>query len=234
MPIPYTEEDRRLLNAATTITVGNGEMARFWESAWLQGLAPKQIASSIYAISKKKRRTVANATLNDVWVHDIDIWHIRSASQIHEFITLWERLRGLQLSPELPDSIVWKYTKHGEYTAASAYEAQFTWVASSPMEHLIWRVWAPPKCKFFSWLAFQNRLWTADRLMKRRRQNQQVCMLCHSNDETGLHMFTQCQYSLSVWQNIFNWVTPHLPSRTDWSAFTSLQEWWTTIGTMHP
>jgi hypothetical protein len=159
-------------------------------------------------------------------------WRIRSSSQIHEFSTLWEHLRGLQLSAELPDSIVWKFTKHDKYTAASAYEAQFTGVPSSPMEHLIWRVWAPPKCKFFSWLAFQNRLWTANRLMKRRRPNQKVCMLYHSNDETGLHMFTQCRYSLSVWQDIFNWVSPHVPPRTDWSAFTSLEEWWSLIGSM--
>jgi hypothetical protein len=232
MPIPCTEEDRRLFNSATTITVGNGELARFWDSAWLQGLAPKQIAPSIYAISKKRGRTVANATLNDAWVLDIDISRLRSASQIHEFSFLWERLRGFQLSPELPDSIVWKLTKHGQYTAASAYEAQFTDVPSSPMEHLIWRVWAPPKCKFFSWLAFQNRLWTADRLMKRRRPNQKICMLCRSVDETGLHMFTQCRYSLSVWQDIFNWVSPHVPPRTDWSTFTSLEEWWSAIGSM--
>jgi hypothetical protein len=45
-------------------------------------------------------------------------------------------------------------TKHGEYTTASAYAAQFKGLQISPMERLIWRVWALPKCKFFSWLAF--------------------------------------------------------------------------------
>jgi hypothetical protein len=31
----------------------------------------------------------------------------------------------------------------------------------------------------------------------------------------------------------FAWVAAHVPSRTDWSAFTSTDEWWTTVGSMH-
>jgi hypothetical protein len=100
------------------------------------------------------------------------------------------------------------------------------------MENPIWCIWAPPKYKFFSWFAFQNRIWTADRLIRRDWPNQKVCVLCHSQDETSLHMFTQCRYSLTIWNNIFNWVAPHVPPKTDWSNFTSLANWWITIGNM--
>jgi hypothetical protein len=74
--------------------------------------------------------------------------------------------------------------------ASSAYEGKFMGIPPSPMKHLIWLAGTPPKCKFFSWLVFQNRLWTADRLIDRGWLNQKVCMLCHDHDEertTSIH-----------------------------------------------
>ena len=48
-------------------------------------------------------------------------------------------------------------------------------LAKSDMPRLVWRNWAPPKCKFFAWLVLQNRIWTADRLVKRGWPNQGTC-----------------------------------------------------------
>jgi hypothetical protein len=39
--------------AATMITIGDGKMANFWHTPWLQGRKPKEIAPSIFAISKR-------------------------------------------------------------------------------------------------------------------------------------------------------------------------------------
>jgi hypothetical protein len=217
----------------TTISVGNGATDKFWESTWLQGESPKRIAPAIYKLSKKKKRSVQNALVNDNWIRDIDVLRITSAAQLADFTQLWLKLGDVQLDPDRPDSIVWNATKHGEYTTASAYAAQFKGLQISPMERLIWRVWAPPKCKFFSWLAFQDGLWTSDRLIKRDWPNQKICFLCHGHDESNLHIFTQCRYSLAVWDMTLSWVAAHVPSRTDWSAFTSTDEWWTAVGSMH-
>jgi hypothetical protein len=150
MRIPCTNEDRRLFEKSTKITIGNDETAGFWGSSWLMGDSPKGLAPSIYSISRRRSRSVANTLLNDAWINDIDVLRIRSAAQLREFTTLWERVRGLQLNPDVPDSIVWIHTKHGHYTTATAYEVQFHGLPTSPMENLIWRAWAPPKCKFFS------------------------------------------------------------------------------------
>ena len=30
-----------------------------------------------------------------------------------------------------------------------------------PMDQMVWKAWAPPKVKFFAWLALQDRIWTA-------------------------------------------------------------------------
>ncbi|XP_044441534.1 uncharacterized protein [Triticum aestivum] len=63
--------------------------------------------------------------------------------------------------------ILWKCTANGQYSTASAYKAQFLRMVLSPIHRMVWKAWAPPKVKFFAWLALQDRIWTADRLVKR-------------------------------------------------------------------
>jgi len=41
---PCTTKDKQLFAAATTIMVGNGDKNSFWESAWLQGRRPRDMA----------------------------------------------------------------------------------------------------------------------------------------------------------------------------------------------
>lgn len=59
------------------------------------------------------------------------------------------------------------FVANGEYSVASAYMIQFLGSRSTIMNKTVWKVWAPPKVKFFSWLALQNRVWKTDRLKKR-------------------------------------------------------------------
>jgi hypothetical protein len=41
---------------------------------------------------------------------------------------------------------------------------QFEGLTNSTMPVMVWKPWATPKCKIFTWLVLQNRVWTADRL----------------------------------------------------------------------
>jgi hypothetical protein len=76
----------------------------------------------------------------------------------------------------------------GQYTTQSAYQAQFCGSTCMNFNSIIWRAWAPPKCKFFSWLAVQNRVWTTDRLARRGWPHNPRCVLCASCPESGLHL----------------------------------------------
>jgi hypothetical protein len=85
---------------------------------------------------------------------------------IREYLRLWECLDGVQLHEENVDSIFWNLSSNGEYPSALAYNTQFFGATLSCFNKLVWKNWAPPKIKFFAWLAICNRLWTADHLEK--------------------------------------------------------------------
>ena len=64
---------------------------------------------------------------------------------------------------------------------------------STNFNQIIWSACAPPKCKFFSWLAVQDRIWTADRLRARGWPHNATCSLCRRCLETGNHLFCRMQ-----------------------------------------
>ena len=85
---------------------------------------------------------------------------------VAQFVDLWILLQDVNLDHDVDDEITWRLTANGQYTAASAYKAQFFGAISTNMKRMVWRPWAPPKVKFFAWLALQNRVWTADQFEK--------------------------------------------------------------------
>ena len=103
------------------------------------------------------------------------------------------------------DKITWTLDSSGVYSAKSAYVAQFAGQISSNFPTLIWKVWAPPKCKFFIWLLLHNRLWTAARLQLRGWDNNYFCALCQRSLETAQHLFFECPCSRMIWHSVASW-----------------------------
>jgi hypothetical protein len=52
---PCDEIDMDLFYASTTISIGNDRIAPFWESPWLNGRKPKDIALVIYDANSRKK-----------------------------------------------------------------------------------------------------------------------------------------------------------------------------------
>ncbi len=107
-----------------------------------------------------------------------------------------------QINPSVEDSIRWKWTTSGAYTAKSAYQMQFLGSIPSILANVIWKCWAPSKCKFFTWLLLQNRIWTADRLLQREWPNNYFYQLCFRNLETAHHLFYECPITRTIWDTI--------------------------------
>lgn len=74
---------------------------------------------------------------------------------------LWQAIQHFALSAE-PDRLLWRWTASGIYTVQSCYTATFLGSTRCPSWKLIWKGWAPPRVKFFHWLANQDRCWTAE------------------------------------------------------------------------
>jgi hypothetical protein len=109
-----------------------------------------------------------------------------------EFTYLWTQLQTVDLCPGVPDQIEWKLSANGEYSTKSAYMAQFLGDMDTDLDQLIWKARAPPKCKIFA-------LWTANWLDWKGWPNQKKCPLCRHTDESALHLFAQCRYTICLW-----------------------------------
>jgi hypothetical protein len=87
----------------------------------------------------------------DQWLLDLALpttegW---TTELIDQVIAVWSAIRSVQFTDQ-EDQITWKLNNHGEYTASSAYDAQILGTTSSNFDNLIWRPWAPRKCKTFA------------------------------------------------------------------------------------
>jgi hypothetical protein len=224
---PCKANDRNLFAAATKVTVGNGKKALFWEAAWLEGAWPKGIAPLIFDISKKKKSTVRDVLENNLWVPNGNIQGGITTQHIVEFTRLWKMLQDIHLEDDMDDSIKWKLTNDGCYSSSSAYKMQFLGLINSLMPSLVWKSWAPPKCKIFAWLIIQNRVWTADRLQRRGWQNCGRCKLCNQVQESVPHLLFKCRFTTRVWNNIKVWLGLHDVDTTAWPAMDNVKDWWT-------
>ncbi|WVZ50497.1 hypothetical protein U9M48_001743, partial [Paspalum notatum var. saurae] len=187
--------DNHLFAAATSVTVGDGKTASFWESAWLRGLRPRGIYPKVFSISKRKNRSIKEAPSKSTWIQDLNFHHEElSAEHLQEYCQFWAEVNQLNLAANTTGLIHWKLSPNGQYIAYSAYQAQFVGSTCTNYNTIIWKVWAPPKCKFFAWLAVQDRIWTADRLARRRWPHNPCCVLCGMAAETALHLFAECPF----------------------------------------
>lgn len=64
MEVPCTDTDKHLFRAST---VGNGQRARFWDSPWLEGQAPRDLAPNLYHLARRKNLRVSQALQNASW-----------------------------------------------------------------------------------------------------------------------------------------------------------------------
>jgi mannosylglycoprotein endo-beta-mannosidase len=174
---PCDETDKLLFTAATKITIGDGNTIRFWESAWLDGQRPKDSMPLVYAISKKRSKSLREGIENDTWIDDLELNgnSTFTVELISQLVSLWSATQDIMLNQNESDHIVWKLSNHGEYSASSAYKAQCLGTVGTNFNPLIWKSWAPAKCKFYAWLVIQNRVWTSDRLAARGWPNSGVC-----------------------------------------------------------
>jgi hypothetical protein len=223
LQLPVDGGDRNLFYAATRVELGNGCRASFWHSRWLDGDAPAALFPELFKHSKRKNRLVVDALTNNVWVRDVD--HNMSQQVIAEYLHLSDRLQNVALAPTQEDKIIWVHSANGQYSARSAYKMQFEGLGNCNMAGFTWETKAPPKCRFFTWLLLQNRIWTAARLQIRQWPNEYFCQLCIRNLETAFHLFVECPVVRSIWDRVAIWVRSSNLAPVNWGRANNMKDW---------
>ena len=219
--ISVNEVDKQLFRACTKVQIGNGAKAKFWESSWLDGKAPRDIAPSLYKLAWRKNLTVMDQLVNQSWTRGL--WRMQTVEEMAEFVRLWDLVQGIQLS-EAEDEIIWKFNSDGQYTAKSAYELQFKGTFCCFKPGHVWTAHAEPNHRFFMWLLVQEKILTVDKLQERHWPRNTVCTLCQQAPETAQHLCLHCPYSQRIWELVHTW-TNGLIKKPEMNMTT--EEWWT-------
>lgn len=173
-----------------------------------------------------QKLTLWPGLIEGAWINKIKMTANFSMTHICQFVELWLLISEFSLEEHAEDEITWKHANDGQYSTVTAYSAQFLGMVHSPMDHTVWKVWAPSKVKFFAWLAIQDRIWTADRLARRGWPNCQLCPLCKREQESGLHLFVKCRFTLRLWNLVNEWAHLEELDTSTWHLEDSLKEWW--------
>ncbi|KAG2640413.1 hypothetical protein PVAP13_2KG094016 [Panicum virgatum] len=216
MGTPCNETDKLLFAASTEIRIRDGQKIYFCESAWVAARRPKDIAPDLYSMSRR----IASCMRPCQTTSGSGISQLAQtlACNIYSNLELWLALRETSLSPGTEETIRWKWTANGEYTAASAYRAQFLGSVKTDLHLLIWKPWAPPK------------VWTSDRLATRGCPRNDVCPLCRTEPETAHHLLVTCRFTKRVWSLIAEWLH-YQQLHPSLSGITrSVSEWWHIMG----
>lgn len=89
--VPCDRMDKALFDACTSITLGNGQISRFWHDRWLAGESPRDIAPDIFKLAWRKNLTVSEALTEGRWMRGAQ--RMSAENQIHQFISLWEKVQ---------------------------------------------------------------------------------------------------------------------------------------------
>jgi len=225
LPLQTSKEVECLLMMAVVTEVGDGANTLFWKDNWLDGKSIQSLAPSLSAsVSRRRanRRSVKDALDNDLWLEDIQ--GEITIDALWEYLELWNIINAVELQQGIPDKHIWRLSSSGQYTAQSAYEAQFQGAIRFEPYARIWKTWAPPKCRFFMWLVAHNRCWTADRLARRGLPHPARCPLCDQEEENIQHLLIGCVFARHFWYSILHYASLSVlaPQPSD----IALNDWW--------
>ena len=101
LDLQFSAAEHDLFFASTTMMLGNGQTALFWEDRWISGRAIKEIAPLVYACIPKRRkmnRTVAQGLHANSWARDIH--GTFGIHEIGQYLQLWQTIEGTTLTEE--------------------------------------------------------------------------------------------------------------------------------------
>ena len=107
------------------------------------------------------------------------------------------------------DRIIWSLTTSGEFSVKIAYHLDMErgkgkGECSRPGQgnvvwQYLWHMQVPNSTKVFLWRPCKSILPTKDNLKRRKVVQDDLCLICHREEETVAHILWECPSSKDVW-----------------------------------
>ncbi|KAE8789481.1 hypothetical protein D1007_36281 [Hordeum vulgare] len=130
---------------------------------------------------------------------------------IAQYPRIWDMVESVTLREEEQDTIYWKMSKDGLFSASSADQMFFMAKVHFPRHRAIWKSKATSRCKFFMWLAVHRKCLTVETLRRRAWPCDSLCSLCHVEPEDCDHLFILCRFPGEVWGRLRSWSVVDFP-----------------------
>jgi len=91
LEIPCDKTDSDLFYASTVVTVGKGDLAKFWFSAWLNGKQARHLAPNLYKKAIRKNISVQQALKANTWIKHVVL--INTEIEVKEYMDLCKLFR---------------------------------------------------------------------------------------------------------------------------------------------
>ncbi|KAK1309214.1 hypothetical protein QJS10_CPA09g00934 [Acorus calamus] len=185
--------------------VGDGRSTLFWHDHWI-GVGPfsqrfQRIAELSVAPWGRVRHFCAPQGHTGSWT--ICLTHDLDAEEEELFSYLLLELSAFDLQDNIIDVATWNPQPRHGFTVRSCYNwirrdhPHLSHTASKWKE--IWGPRIPLKVKAFIWMLFQEKLLTKTYRAKWSQQQDILCPMCESAEETTEHLFVHCPVALRLW-----------------------------------
>ncbi|KAL8547682.1 hypothetical protein ACS0TY_007123 [Phlomoides rotata] len=198
--------------------IGAGKNTSFWEDICVGGEPLKVIFPRLLCLSSDM-----NAMVGDMGVWEEGrwrwTWRCRRGLLEREFDTfnaLVSLINRAPLNQGVQDSWRWAGESKGSYNTKEAYtiltDSSGNGLIDKDKERgfkFIWNKFTPLKVITHSWRVLWDRLPTKMNLHRRNILNSNANLkyvFCDKEDETGKHIFFECDVSHKVWIRCFEWL----------------------------
>ncbi|XP_062118997.1 uncharacterized protein LOC133832703 [Humulus lupulus] len=209
---------RDLLRRGLRRRIGNGKETLAFSDPWIP--RPPSFLPSIIDISDPLR------------VHDLfetpGSWNMIRVQQFFNAADAQNILTIPLTQFDHPDSWLWHYTNHGNYSVKSGYNlasAMDTALPSSSVTLIaiwwksFWGIKIPRKILHFSWRGYHEILPTLKGLNRRNISKHSVCPLCGFGEDSNAHAVFWCPSSKEIWDR---WDYPFMSERKEDISFKEI------------
>ncbi|CAM8953600.1 unnamed protein product [Rhodiola kirilowii] len=203
------------LKEGLKLKLGDGCKTSFWHDTWLGDEALKIRYPKLYQLLSLN--SLATVGEMDFWEGGFWSWQLRFRRPLYQWEETSRRelesgLSHIQLKSHVDDRMVGTYSSDGLFSSNSLMKAALAIRSNKKKwENLPFQLWsglAPPKVEMFIWRVFLDGLPSKVALQRRRilrREEDLVCVLCNSEQETADHLLLHCRWSWNLWALCLSW-----------------------------